>query len=369
MANKNNAYLPNLEPFFAMGIDPRTGLPLKFMSGDKCNLKDDIKRDILIQDRQDAINRYTWYNLPDDIDGNLIERMLYYKGQGAFFYMPTIERFFFLPFAMAGSPDVYGRMQKITPVAFGNGSVDNEGKQKPWINGLEFNVAQDIYLEEELTEDLLDSTAVILWDYSKGIGEYIEPRASLQQAVIDTMAECIPMMRTSLINSTGVSGMQVQTEDDASNVYAANQGIMNASLTGKRFIPIVGTTPFQDFNNGAGTAQANEFLMTYQSLNNLRLGNYGLSSGSVFQKLGSTLQSESDMNLGNQQHISDDGLYQRQKFCNIVNSIWGLGIWCEVNTPDEVDGINENSADAMQAEGDTINEENTTINTGGEDYE
>ena len=24
-----------------------------------------------------------------------------------------------------------------------------------------------------------------------------------------------------------------------------------------------------------------------------------------------------------------DGLSIRQNFCNIVNSIWGLGIWCE----------------------------------------
>lgn len=26
-----------------------------------------------------------------------------------------------------------------------------------------------------------------------------------------------------------------------------------------------------------------------------------------------------------------DGLAQRQRFCDIANSIWGLGIWCEVS--------------------------------------
>ena len=29
--------------------------------------------------------------------------------------------------------------------------------------------------------------------------------------------------------------------------------------------------------------------------------------------------------------IYTDGLKQRQEFCNIVNSIWGLMIWCDVS--------------------------------------
>ena len=37
------------------------------------------------------------------------------------------------------------------------------------------------------------------------------------------------------------------------------------------------------------------------------------------------------MNAGNEQLIYQDGLTLRQKFCDIVNSIWGLGIWCEAS--------------------------------------
>ena len=29
--------------------------------------------------------------------------------------------------------------------------------------------------------------------------------------------------------------------------------------------------------------------------------------------------------------VYQDGLRIRQNFCNIVNSIWGLGIWCDVS--------------------------------------
>ena len=32
-------------------------------------------------DEQDAINRYTWYNLPGDLTGRMIEEMLHNKGQ------------------------------------------------------------------------------------------------------------------------------------------------------------------------------------------------------------------------------------------------------------------------------------------------
>ena len=36
------------------------------------------------------------------------------------------------------------------------------------------------------------------------------------------------------------------------------------------------------------------------------------------------------MNVGGQQsRVYQDGLTIRQNFCDIVNSVWGLGIWCE----------------------------------------
>lgn len=342
-------YLPNLEPLIQAGVDPRTGLPRKATTGDKAFLKENIKRTLRIQDTQDALNRYSWFNLPSGLDGNFIERLLYFKGQGAFFYLKNIETFFFLPYALSGDIDVYGRYKAITPLPFGVGSTEEEKKKysKPWITGLNFNVKHDILLPEDRTEDDIVNSAVLLWDYSKSISENILPRNMIQDTIIDVMSECIPLMRTSLINNCGVKGMRVNSEDEASGVKSANDSIVRASLTGNRFVPMIGVQDFQDLSSTSGVANAQEFLMTYQSLNNLRLSAYGMSSGSVFQKLGTTLQSEQDMNLGNQQHIMDDGLYQRQKFCNIVNSIWNLGIWCEVAQQAGLDGTNENVANAF----------------------
>jgi hypothetical protein len=110
MATKNNANLPNLEPFMAAGIDPKTGLPYKMGGAAQgLNLKQGILQSLRILDQQNATNRFTWYNLPKGITPQMIERILYFKGQGAFFYIDTAEQFYFLPYALNGTIDCYGR--------------------------------------------------------------------------------------------------------------------------------------------------------------------------------------------------------------------------------------------------------------------
>ena len=37
------------------------------------------------------------------------------------------------------------------------------------------------------------------------------------------------------------------------------------------------------------------------------------------------------MNQGKASLVLQDKLKNRQDFCDIVNSIWGLGIWCEIS--------------------------------------
>ena len=68
-----------------------------------------------------------------------------------------------------------------------------------------------------------------------------------------------------------------------------------------------------------------------QALDNFRLSLYGLDNGGLFQKKAHMLEAEQDMNAGNIKLVYQDGLTIRQKFCDIVNSIWGLGIWCEAS--------------------------------------
>jgi hypothetical protein len=77
-----------------------------------------------------------------------------------------------------------------------------------------------------------------------------------------------------------------------------------------------------------------------QSLDNFRLSLYGLDNGGLFQKKSHMLEAEQEMNTGTVGLVMQDGLTIRQKFCDIVNSLFGLGVWCEIS--ENVIGIDKN---------------------------
>ena len=324
-----------LELYIQAGIDPKTGLPLK-ANNQSVYLTDNIKKQLRIVDEQDALNRYAWYNLPYGLNANLIERILYYRGQGIMFYMEADDRFYFLPYTLNGSIDVYGRYTAVTPLPF-NGSTAADKKERPWIEGLIKIPRYDIMLDA--TPEEVIASCVILRDYSQQQSQTVLSRQVLNDPLLDIMAECIPMMRTALINSTGVKGMRVTNEDEESNVKAANLSIQRAAMTGEGWIPIVGKLDFQDLTAGA-IAKSEEFLLAMQSLDNYRLSLYGLDNGGLFQKRSHLLEAEQRMNNGNSGILLQDGLYQRQQFCDIINSWFGLQIYCEIS--ETVNNIDNN---------------------------
>ena len=334
---KNNARITDVNTLIQAGFNPKTGLPIKADSEDKCALKDNIRKTLRVLDEQNAINRYRWYNLPSSLDGQLLERILYYRGQGMFFYMEANDTFYFLPYALNGTIDVYGRFQGVTPLPF-NGSTDNEeGKEKPWITGL---VRKPIY--DVLGDDVnnkFTEVCVLLSDYSKQISQTNISRQILQEPILDAMAEAFPLARTSLIANSGIKGVRVNDEDQKAQVETGSRSITKAALNGKPWIPIVGQIEFQELTEGSAL-KSEEFLLYMQALDNFRLSLYGLDNGGLFQKKAHMLEAEQDMNAGNIKLVYQDGLTIRQKFCDIVNSIWGLGIWCEAS--ETVTGIDKN---------------------------
>ena len=78
----------------------------------------DIKKFLRLVDEQ-----YTFYNLPADITSQELERMLYYKGQLCFFYDKDLEEFYFMPYALDGTIDFYGRYNTIHPVPMTSGTA------------------------------------------------------------------------------------------------------------------------------------------------------------------------------------------------------------------------------------------------------
>ena len=331
---KNNAAIYDVDSLIQAGIDPKTGLPVRMAGACKEGLKPNIKKVLRIIDEQTAINRYKWYNLPNGLSGQMIERILYYKGQGMFFYDDQTKKFYFLPYALDGSIDIYGRFTSVKPLPFNGSTETKDSKQKlvplaRYITEISREPLYDIYLDE-LKPDTITKYCVLLSDYSKQISQTNIPRQILNDPLLDVLSDCIPFLSTALLSGTGVAGMRVTAEDEYANVKLASTAIDNAALNGEKYVPVVGNVDFQELAGGE-VAKAEEYLLTMQSLDNFRLSTYGLDNGGLFQKKSHVLEAEQEMNQGCVGLIQQDGLTLRQTFCDIVNSITGLGTWCEVD--------------------------------------
>lgn len=255
--------------------------------------------------------------------------MLYYKGQLAFFYMKDLGEFYFMPYALDGTIDFYGRYNTIHPIPMTSGTDDKTGKaQAEYLSQLKLKCVYGTKLPEEVTLEDFEGDAVLLHDYTKQLSQTIIPRVSINDPIIDMMAECPAYMRTSLIEGTGIAGVRVSDADQADSVLEGANSLQNAALTGTPWVPIVGNVEFQELTGGQ-MANAEEYMLAMQSLDNLRLSTYGIDNGGLFEKKAHELQTEADINGGPVGLVMQDGLAIRQQFCNIVNSIWNIGIWCE----------------------------------------
>lgn len=318
----------NMTDLFAQaGIDRRTGKPCR--EGIGGNLKATIKAQLRIIDEQDAVRRYIWHGLPRGLSGELVERILYYRGQLALFWLESAESFFALPYALNGGIDVYGRFMGITPVPMGSTNVREN--VNPWIKGLTLTPIYDIYDGDDDGDfDLMTSGCVLLCDYVPQISQTVLPRAQLNDQILDVMAECIPFLRTALRNSTGIEGMRVSSQDESSNVDAAALSVQRAALNGDKWIPIVGKVDFQPLT-GSAPGRVEEYLLAMQGLDNYRLSTYGMSNGGLFQKKSHMLEAEQRVNGANDGVVMQDGLQMRQRAADIFNSVWGTSIVVEIN--------------------------------------
>ena len=323
------AKLFDVKTLVQAGIDPKTGLPIKLGSLDG-GPQQDLKHMLKKIDAQEAINRYKWYNLPGDITGQELERMLYYKGQLAFFYLEPLNQFYFMPYALDGTIDFYGRFNSIHPVPFGGGTTSDKDtkKQADYLSTIRLDVKYAPIFEEDVDYDTMINSAVLIHDYSKGLSQTIVSRERLNDKIIDMESEALSFLRTSLINGTGINGVRVNDADQALNVKVGAKSTMDAALVGESYVPMIGNLEFQELTGGSLT-KAEDYLLSAQAMDNMRLSTYGLDNGGLFQKKAHILESENSMNSNNIQLVYQDGLTIRQNFCIIANSIWGLGIWCE----------------------------------------
>lgn len=359
--------------YIQAGIDPRTGEPVKGRR--KYDVKSEIMKGLRVLDEQECVNRYQWYNLPNNISSNELERLLYYKGQLAFFYFEETQEMWFTGYTLT-SPDekgaipaldCQGRYRYITPVPLFEGASDEEKKSYDRLRTLlslkKLKVAYGPKLDEVEWKDIT-TTAFILRDYTPQQGQIIIPRQQLNDSILDLEAVCFPYMRTALKNGTGVRGLRVNNQDESSNVYAFNATKDVAAIEGDELIPVIGGLEFQELAD-KNVATAEEFLLAMQSLDNYRCSLIGIENGGIYQKEERMLVNEQEMNAGVSSIPLQDGLTNRQWFCTIVNSYMPLGIWCEIkenNLGIDRDGDGESSENDPSQSGFDNNE---GMNEGG----
>lgn len=281
-----------------------------------------------VLDELNFVNRYKWVNLPSGIDGQLLERILYYKRKGCLFYVEQLNKFYFLPFATQGKYNVYGRADTYRPLIFGGSSQDKD------VNFMDGLTRKPIYsINEILNVNAGDvvGLCVPLVDYTPQLStEGGVPRQQLQEPILNMMSETLSYGRTNLLSHSGVTGVRVGSEDEAGQISDFANQVNNCAKTGRPYVPMLGKIDFQEIQ-GTGTANATEYLQFLQALDNLRLSLLGLDNGGLFQKKSHMLESEQAMNAGIAKSVLTDGLKNRQRFCDIANILFGLDIWCEID--------------------------------------
>lgn len=347
----NNARLPNVEPSIAAGIPLHGKANAKAVKefieyGNSTNWrKENVRKQLRILDEQDAVNRYKWYNLPCDLSSQELERLIYYRGQLCFFYVPEIEQFIFSPYALDGTIDYYGRYNTVHPVPWAEG-MEKEKKSplSAYLANKKLDVCYGVPTEDKdvikWAKKFVEGTAcVLVHDYTKQLSPTVIARQQLQDPLLDIMSDCIPFMRTCLLAGTGVKGMRISNQADYPNVLDANNAFEKAALEGDPYVPIVGSVDFQSLTDGQAL-KAEEFLLAMQGLDNYRLSLYGLDNGGLFQKKSHMLEAEQSMNAGKAAIPLNDGLSIRQYFADTVNALTGLGI--SVGIAEEVIGADMN---------------------------
>lgn len=261
-----------------------------------------------------------------------------------------------MPYALDGTIDFYGRYNTVHPVPMTSGTDDKGNKaQAQYLANKKLKCIYGIRLPEELRVEDLEQSTVLLHDYTKQLAQTIQPRVAVNDPLLDVMAECVPFMRTAMISSTGIKGVRVQDADQQQNVIDGSRSLEHAAMTGNPWVPIIGNIEFQELTDGP-TGKIEEYMLAMQSLDNLRLSGYGIDNGGLFEKKAHELQTEADLNGGPVGLVLQDGLSIRQNFCNIVNSIWGIGIWCEpaqniIGADTDGDGVVYDRNEAGQSSG------------------
>lgn len=295
----------------------------------------------------ETLERFKWVDLPPELPQDIIERILYFRGKGAFF--KYADKFWFLPLALKGTIDSYGRYETITPVLF-TGQWDTEGKK--WKDSAflpesatshKFVVAYNKPIEKEGKE--VDSSetkfepAIILTDRSLGLSQDIEPHYSKVKVLIERLVNTIIMIEINNINGLQTYALWVKDETQKEAVEAEFNSYDKRILSGKRVIVMVGdgtSDPFKELTTAKNISDSQRYWQSFQAWDNLRKSIIGVSNGGQALKMEHATQAETMMNSEGADAVFNNAKRMREDFAELVNHYYGLNISIECDEPEEM---------------------------------
>lgn len=327
------------------------------------------------QNMVETLERYMWINIPYGLTQDLIERVLFFRGKGVFYYNEKVGKFQFLPFALNGLIDEYGRYTGCNTLPFtGVDEVKKEGetkKTKKLLNAVyeDLPIVYDLPYNKDMLKLIRDkkSVGIILNDNSLSVSQQPVIRANYVTPVLRMMATLIQIINTAMFGAADHNLLKIENESELASINNQIDAINFDILKGRRFTPVTSSLSIEPIKT-SNTANLEGLFGTFNSLSNFLKSITGVANAGVFDKKAHLLQEEQKLNGSNSDDVYYNGLRLRQEFCLMIQAYYGYPIWClskrgmseaqqqntlmgETSDPDNTQ-INNNSIGGMPNGGD-----------------
>lgn len=315
--------------------------------------------------RIETLERYMWLNVPFGLTQDIIERVLFFRGKGIFYFNDEVDKFQFLPFALNGTIDEYGRYIRCNTLPFtGVDEEEKNSKNKKKDRRLIYenlDIVYDLPYNAEMMKMVRQkkTVGIILNDNSLGLTQQPIIRSNYVKPILHLMSTLMQIINTAMYGCADHSLIQVENESEIASINNQINAINFDILKGKRFTPIAGTLPIQPLKT-SNTANLEGLFNTFNSLSNFLKSITGIANPGVFDKKAHLLQEEQQLNGSNADDIYYNGLRLRQEFCMMIQAYYNYPIWCESKRG--MSGVQSENF----AMGETDDPDNTQYNGGQE---
>ena len=284
--------------------------------------------------RTEVLERYMWIDLPPGVTQDIIERVLFYRGKGVLYYNDKVDKFQFLPFALNGVIDEYGRYTRVNTLPFtgvDSGDIyDKKGRLKKNVKFVyeDLEIVYDLPYNEEMLKRMREKpVGIIINDNSLAVTQQPIIRSMYVEPVLRLMSTIMQLINTAIFGAADHSILQIENEKDLKSVEEQIDAINADILHCKRFTPVIGTFPITPLKT-SNTADIEGLFGTFNSASNFLKSISGISNAGVFDKKAHLLQEEQKLNGSNSDDIYYNGLRMRQEAMILAQAYYGVGTWC-----------------------------------------